>query len=94
MCFFGFHPAGGNAPDAGVVEVDLIPPRAGHLSGTRRGQDQEFQRPRRDALLGAQLGHELRNLAIGQGTVMLDRGDLAWARQRLAEVAAPAGRIA
>jgi hypothetical protein len=75
------------------LDVDLVPARADRLARPRGGQDGEFQRSRDQRAVLAQLGHERRQLRIGQCGVVLDLAHLATRRQQLVEMAAPARRV-
>ena len=58
-----------------------------------RAQDGQLQRASAEAVAAAQLGHEGRDLLIGQGGVMLDPADLRGRGQHLVEMPAPARGI-
>src|SRR6266851_4948882 len=92
MLLASLHARHRHGPDL-FLEIDLVPPRAYHLAGPRRGQDQELECPRCDALLLMQLRHEGRDIVIRQRGMMLDLANLATGRQQLIEMAAPARRI-
>ena len=89
MLLTRLHARRWHGPDL-LLEIDLVPPCADHLAGSRRGQDQEFKCPRRDALLLTQLRHQGRDIAIMQRGMVLDLANLVTGRQQLIEMAAPA----
>ena len=73
---------GRDRPDR-LFQVELFPPRPAGLARPGGGQDQKFQRPHADAPHFAKIGHEVGEVAIVHRGMMLGRGDLATARQRI-----------
>src|SRR5436305_1212738 len=92
MLLGGLHPLAGNGPD-GLVHIDLAPAGLYDLAGPGCGQDQEFQRTSRVALLGPELLYECANLAIRQGGMVLDFVDFRALRQQILKMASPSRRI-
>jgi hypothetical protein len=69
MLLTGVHTLGRHNPDL-VLCVDLIALCANDFAGARGGEDREFQRPRGNAVLRAQLDHEVRQFSVGEGAVV------------------------
>ena len=88
----GLHALGRDDPDP-FGEIELRPLGPEHLAGAARRQDQKFERPGRDPLLGPQRFHECADVAVGQRRVMLDRPHLAARREQVLKVALPARRV-
>jgi hypothetical protein len=58
------HPLRRHGPDA-AIEIDLIPARAKHFSGTRCGEDRKFESARRDSFASRQVAHKGGDIRIG-----------------------------
>src|SRR4051794_40174496 len=92
MLSTALHAIAWNCPEL-RLKIDLRPTRADDLAGSCGGQNQEFQRPRRDPVTRGQFRHEGRNVSEGQGSVMLHLRDGAAGRQRFGQMTTPPGRI-
>ena len=82
---------------AGTVHSFVFKSNSDHLApidfaGARGRQDRELERASRDARLRAKLGHEGRHFSVWDG-VMVAAGEPRARRQRLLEMALPAGRV-
>jgi hypothetical protein len=87
-----FHPIARHGPH-GLFEIEFRPGHFQRFVGPGRTQDREFECPRSSRGASLQLSHEVRQIIIGHGRMMLDLGFLGPARQEMYQIAAPSGRV-
>src|SRR5262245_28892221 len=82
-----FHPLCRDRP---CVAPDFIPTATDSLAGPRGSQDRKLESPCGWCIAGAQTGHEVGKLVVGQSFMVLHLNRVA---QYMLKVALPPGRI-
>ena len=88
----GLHPLCGDNPKV-LIEVNLGPFSADCFARPRAGQDGKLQRVSGHTMLSTKITHERRHVAVRNSIVVNDRRDLCFRRQKLLQMASPAGWI-
>src|SRR5258708_35794171 len=92
MLSVSFHARRRYRPDR-CVQIELRPLRSDRFTGARKVQDRMLERARGCALLGAQILHEGRGLAVRQRGMVLNTLPALILRQHLPEIPPPTCRV-